>query len=268
MINMAYHDSKQGPWKYCLIGVAFSFCAVSGAVEHDRAIFDDVVDGTRHFDEPAFYALLERVESTESDPTTSRPARVSRQMLIDESPDRRGAPVLIRAVFVTSAPIRLLNRARFNRPVYGSILSNRADGEPLQALTLESPAGFHTGDRVEVAGYYLKFRRDEPAVPPRNGPAKDVLVPIVVARKLTRIRSTGPGTADTDWSRRIIMVVVALAVIYYLVRRWSNRPADRPIDRRGRPRERPRPERRDPPVDLDAMSRSPEPPLDRDESTE
>lgn len=216
--------------------------------KRERAILGDVTDGTRHFDEPAVYLLLEWVAAESIETAAVLPELVERHTLIDESTQRRGAPVLVRAVFVRSASIRLRNRVRFNGPVYGSILSNPTNGEPLQALTLDAPEGLRMGDRVEVAGYYLKYRRDSPA----KGAGDDVLVPIVVGRKLVRQARANPpaGVGNTE---QLVVVVVALAVIYYLVRRWANR---NPRSPRQRKRGVTVTECHDPPVDLDALGQS------------
>ena len=188
----------------------------------ERAILDDVADGTDHFDEPALYVLLARVGTAPSPPGQASSV-VAWRDLVDDPGAHRGTWVTVDARFVESETRRLSNRMRHNQPVHFSLLVTEPGGDPIQAVTLEAPAGLRAGETVRVRGLFLKVRRGELRGGSATSAPAELSVPIVVARRLTRGSTARVRSDEAWWTDPVVALVLALAVVYYLVRRKAAR---------------------------------------------
>jgi len=218
-----------------------------------RTILGEVIDGTRSIDEPALWLLLDRSSSAPLDTDFARPRSVSRQALIDNSSTRRGFAATVNGRFVSTAEITLSDPSRAGTSVHSSIIAVRPSGDPIQVVTLDGPVGLRRGDSATATGYYLKYRRDDSADARSDD---EVLVPIVVARRLMRAGVAGRRVEGERRAGLIAAGVVALAVVYFWLRR---RVGTRPVRRTAALRTRSIDEAGALPVDFDALSDEPSP---------
>ena len=198
--------------------------AVGPAAEVVTAIIDDVADGTRHFDEPALYLLLDRLRAGGGpvDVEAGKPFRHAD--LIAGSAALRGTRVAVGGRFVESERVQLSNRRRHAEPVYVTLMAAQDTGDPLQVVTLLPPPALSSGTPVRASGYYFKYRRDESRSDAGIEGADDVLVPIVVARRLIVPGGARSAAKGERWGGELVVILVlVLGLIYYGVRRKARR---------------------------------------------
>lgn len=232
---------------------------VEPSAEVVTAIIDDVADGTRHFDEPALYMLLNRLRSGAGSGDVEAGRLVTHAELIAGSDALRGTPVAVEGRFVEAEPVRLSDRRRYAEPVYGTLIAAHDTGDPVQVITLLPPPPMSSGTRVRATGYYFKYRRDESRGDAGDQDADEVLVPIVVARRLTVSGDSNlAAKGKPAGTEGAVILVLVLGLIYYGARRMARRSVQRGRGESARGRAVPREQaEHDRPIDLDAFGQSP-----------